>query len=99
MASPTDSGNGSNREPVMYGVVRFGPGGDPVIAEVVISFSTQAAANLHAIEQRWGDCEVTPLRYWFVTDDPPQTDLTPQASRLYLRSRSVQRSERRDTRP
>ncbi|WP_163551162.1 hypothetical protein [Candidatus Frankia alpina] len=49
---------------VVYGVVRFAPGGNRQVADVMITFVSASAADDFAAEQGWPEYEVAPLRFF-----------------------------------
>ncbi|WP_462184058.1 hypothetical protein [Frankia sp. AgKG'84/4] len=52
------------QEAVLYGVVRFTPGGDRQVLDIVITFASAAAADGFATERGWADYEVAPARFF-----------------------------------
>ncbi len=52
------------QEAVLYGVVRFTPGGDRQVLDLVITFASAAAADGFATERGWADYEVAPARFF-----------------------------------
>ncbi|MCM3923096.1 hypothetical protein ND748_15670 [Frankia sp. AiPs1] len=53
-----------DRPAVVYGVVRFAPGGSRQVADVVITFVSASAADDFAAEQGWPEYEVAPVRFF-----------------------------------
>jgi len=66
---------------VVYGIVRFAPGGDRQVLDIVITFATAAAADDYAAGLGWSDYEVAPARF-FVRERPSALDTTPPPIRL-----------------
>jgi hypothetical protein len=87
-----DIGKGDEPDAVLFGVVRFEPGGDRRVADTMITFDSPTAADLFAIEHGWSDYQVTPLRF-FVTEIRP-----PAGSRMYLDAVLARMVESRDRR-
>ncbi|WP_322761276.1 hypothetical protein [Frankia sp. Cr2] len=88
-ASPATSGDGGERLPVLYGVVRFEPGDERRVRDTTITFDSPAAAELFAVESGWHDYQVCPL-FFFV-----DTATAPAAGRVLLGAalaRSVRRA-------
>jgi hypothetical protein len=52
---------------VLFGVVRFEPGGERRVSETVITFCSAGAADRFARDQGWDDYQVTPLRFFVNT--------------------------------
>ncbi|MCL9761180.1 hypothetical protein MXD95_018410 [Frankia sp. AiPa1] len=52
------------RRAVVYGVVRFVPGGDRQVLDIVITFPTAAAADVFATERGWSDYMIAPARFF-----------------------------------
>ncbi|MCK9896168.1 hypothetical protein [Frankia sp. AgB32] len=52
------------QETVVYGVVRFTPGGHRQVLDIVITFASAAAADGFATERGWADYEVAPARFF-----------------------------------
>ncbi len=73
-----DDGAGDGRLAVLYGVVRFEPGGDRRVRDTTITFDSPAAAELFAVESGWHDYQVCPL-FFFV-----DTATAPAAGRMLL---------------
>ncbi len=86
-----DSG-GHERTPVLWGVVRFEPGEERRVRDTTITFDSAGAAELFALEQGWGDYQITPLLFFVDAVVPPP------GSRLVLDAalaRSMRRSDDR----
>ncbi|WP_232291743.1 hypothetical protein [Frankia sp. QA3] len=72
---------------VVYGVVRFAPGGNRQVADVVITFASASAADAFAAEQGWPEYEVAPVRFFVherqsaVEAMPPPTRPSPSSAR------------------
>jgi hypothetical protein len=67
-----DMGGGGEADAVLFGIVRFEPGGGRRVRDTVITFDSPAAADLFAIEQGWSDeYEVCPLRFFVHELRPP----------------------------
>lgn len=71
MTTGESSGRKNRSEPVLYGIVRFQPGGEQRVQDTVITFRSAAAADTFAVERGWSDYQVTPLRF-LVEDEPPE---------------------------
>ncbi|WP_239393636.1 hypothetical protein [Frankia sp. CiP3] len=84
----TGDGNTGGRMPVLYGVVRFEPGGERQVRDTTITFDSPASAELFAVESGWHDYQVTPL--FFFVDTVP----APAAGRMLLGA-ALARSMRR----
>ncbi len=71
-----------DRPAVVYGVVRFAPGGNRQVTDVVITFVSASAADDFAAEQGWPEYEVAPVRFFVherqsaVAEVPPPTRWT-----------------------
>ncbi|WP_250289495.1 hypothetical protein [Frankia sp. CiP1_Cm_nod1] len=86
---PADDGNAEERPSVLYGVVRFEPGGERRVRDTTITFDSAASAEVFAVESGWHDYQVTPL-FFFV-----DRVTAPAAGRLLLGAalaRSVRRA-------
>lgn len=64
MTIVTEPRTDRDRSAVVYGVVRFTPGGNRQVADVVITFASASAADAFAAEQGWPEYEVAPVRFF-----------------------------------
>ncbi|WP_165486224.1 hypothetical protein [Frankia sp. Cppng1_Ct_nod] len=74
----TADGDRHERMPVLWGVVRFEPGDGRRVRDTTITFDSAGSAELFALEQGWGDYQITPL-FFFVENVVP-----PAGSRMVL---------------
>ncbi|SNQ50662.1 conserved hypothetical protein [Frankia canadensis] len=80
MTIVTDLMRDREQPAVVYGIVRFAPGGDRQVLDIVITFATAAAADGYAAGQGWADYEVAPARF-FVRERPSALDAMPPPTR------------------
>jgi len=74
-----DDGGGGSAAPLVFGIVRFAPGGERRIVDTIITFESAASADSYARARGWADYAVTGVRFFLDLPLRP-----PVGSRLLL---------------